>query len=736
MKDVVADRVTLAPLNRVKLGGFLGERVERNRVGRLTHAPLAEFLAGFKERPGAQAWIGEHAGKWLHAASLSWVHGGDDHLKALLDGAVADLIVTQLEDGYLGTYLEKDRWTSWDVWVHKYDLIGLLSYYDATRKEEALSAARRIGDLLVATFSEGKRDIVQAGEHVGMAATSVLEPMVALYRVTGDPRYLELCKALVKSYDQPHGPGIVQSLLSHGDVQRTANAKAYELMSNLVGLCELYRVTGEARLLQAAGKGFESIQSRQLFVTGGTSLGEYFQASPDLPDTGAVAETCANVTWLQLCMHLFRLNGDFRSVDALDRLVFNHLLGAQRSDGEDWCYFTPLSGRKQFSAEINCCHSSGPRALSLLPSLMYGTGVNELYVLLYGESSFAGTVPELGDFEIRQRTDFPFSDKVDVEVRVEDPGRFRLMLHHPRWCGRINVAVDGEDLELTPSQGWLCIDRYWKGAARIALELEVKPKVVAGMDSHLGQVYVQNGPFVLCASSRWNAGLDPRAGLWIDPASALVPAESLPGIDAAENRVLLRARAFRRGVDGVIKETSVILGPFALVQEEWFSVWLKAYDPDRMEPLSLTFGARERGSRAGNVEGSICDDDRSTFRVTYDGTRAEADEWEVCWEAPRKVSRIVFRHGHSFHDGGWFDTAQGKPEVWVRRAPATDWEKAGELSSYPSTQASVAPALEDGQPFEHALDPREISGIRIRGRPACGDDPRQSFSSCAEIQAY
>ena len=52
------------------------------------------------------------------------------------------LIDTQLPNGYLGTYKESDQfgqgdgtgWNSpvWDVWTHKYVLIGLLTYYRAT----------------------------------------------------------------------------------------------------------------------------------------------------------------------------------------------------------------------------------------------------------------------------------------------------------------------------------------------------------------------------------------------------------------------------------------------------------------------------------------------------------------------------------------------------------------------------------------------------------------------------
>ncbi len=69
-----------------------------------------------------------------------------------MDRVASNLIAAQLPDGYLGTYTDDQRWTSWDVWVHKYDLIGLISYYQATGNKPALEASRKIGELLVRTF--------------------------------------------------------------------------------------------------------------------------------------------------------------------------------------------------------------------------------------------------------------------------------------------------------------------------------------------------------------------------------------------------------------------------------------------------------------------------------------------------------------------------------------------------------------------------------------------------------
>ena len=202
VSDKIKDRFVPAPLDRQRIDGLLGRRMRVNLEGRLLHVDEAALLSGFEKRPGSHPWIGEHIGKFLDAASRTWAYTGDERLKTMLDRMVHNLIVMQLPDGYLGTYAADQRWTSWDVWVHKYCLLGLLSYYRVTGDKPALEIARNSADLLVKTFGDGpgQRDILRSGTHVGMAATSVLEPMCILYRYTGDaalPRFRPLPGALL-----------------------------------------------------------------------------------------------------------------------------------------------------------------------------------------------------------------------------------------------------------------------------------------------------------------------------------------------------------------------------------------------------------------------------------------------------------------------------------------------------------------------------------------------------------
>lgn len=131
------------------------------------------------------------------------------------------------------------------------------------------------------------------------------------------------------------------------------------------------------------------------------------------------------------------------------------------------------------------------------------------------------------------------------------------------------------------------------------------------------------------------------------------------------------------------------------------------------------------------------DGDPGTFVVTFDGKHAELDWYAVASDQPVSFRRVVFAHGRSFHDGGWFDTSSGKPEIQIRRAGEETWRTIGRLESYPATSGDRTPALEEGQVFSARLDaPVEAVALRVVGKPAHGDNPAQSFSSCAELQAF
>ncbi len=503
----------------VELGGWLGQRVLNNERNRLAKVDLEPLLAGFRQRPGSHPWIGEHIGKWTHAAALAWAYTGDPELRKKLDYAAAELIKTQEADGYLGTYLPDQRFglyrgADWDVWSHKYNLMGLLHYYQYTGNEAALEACRKIGDLLVRTFPE-KKSILAAGTHVGMAATSVLEPMVLLYRHTGEGRYLEFCRYIVKAWDEANGPRIIQTLLTEKQVNKTANAKAYEMLSNLVGVCELVRATGDRQLLDPVLIAWQDVAAKRLYLTGSASQGEHFHDDYDLPNQpdAHVAETCVTTTWIQLNSQLLRLTGEARFGDELEKTWYNHLAAAQRPDGAEWCYFTALEGTKPYGPGINCCVSSGPRGMALVPqhACLVARGrdgrPDSLLVNLFGP--WRGTVSLGGQsVTVRQATDFPRSGRATLTVQLSQPAQFGLHVRAPIWARPMTAKIGGESVTAAAIEGWMVVPpRTWKAGDQVELQLNLQAQLVIGEHGNSGRAALAWGPIVLAYDAQCNPGL-------------------------------------------------------------------------------------------------------------------------------------------------------------------------------------------------------------------------------------
>ncbi|MCS7263758.1 MAG: glycoside hydrolase family 127 protein [Armatimonadetes bacterium] len=511
----------------VKLGGLLGYRFQVNERNRLLPMDEKALLSGFRNRPGVQAWIGEHVGKWLHAAVLTWQNTGNQELKGKIERIVRELIATQEPDGYLGTYDFPTRWTmekerGWDVWVHKYVLIGLLSYVKGTRdtgqgtsnddelKRKALDASCKAADLILRTFGtgEGQLDLMERSTHVGMASSSILQPMVWLYRLTGDKRYLDFCRYIVWAWEHsPRGPRLLSSLLSHGDVHRTANAKAYEMMSCLVGALELYRTLrdegkeeeGKALLL-ASKRAWDDIAENHLYITGGTSLGEFFQPDHHLPNDGAVSETCATVTLLQFTLELFRLTGEAKYMDIAERTVFNHLLAAQHPKGDSWCYFTPLEGQKGYGRGINCCTSSGPRGIALLPTFLYTIDRDGgIRINLFAASQL--NLKELG-IGIEQQTDYPYDGTVILKLRLDKPKEFAIRIRVPNWCETAEVKVNDEK-PMKVGKGYFELKRSWLNGDTVEIDLPIKLTVVNGTHTNEGKLALTYGSLVLAFDQRF-----------------------------------------------------------------------------------------------------------------------------------------------------------------------------------------------------------------------------------------
>jgi uncharacterized protein len=496
----VAD-YTWNPAPRVQPSGVLGERLQLWREKRLWHVINDPFiLDGFATPPGRHPWQGEHVGKWLHAATLAYEATGDSELGKRLDETVEQLIAAQDEDGYLGTYSPEQRFhappgehtkKSWDIWTHRYNLYGLLTYENFHPNPAVVEACVRMGDLLIATYGPGQQDLTQTGTRQGISSATVLESVMMLYARTGEQRFLNFAEHLHQSMEANERLRVVSHLTSGGDVQGPGDGKAYQLMAVLLGYAELYRFTGKPEYLDAARAGWDSIRDHHTFETGGPwsykqregANRECFADESTFHPSNDV-ENCSTVTWIQLSLELLRLTGDARYAVEAERTTINHLWGAQSPNGIDWAYYTPPNcSRRDYKGELHCCGSSGPRALEMYARHLVGTagGVVTINTYLPLGGEIEGAEPE----GISIAGNYPFENRATLAFDLDSEAEFAVDFVRPSGVNALQVSIDGEMQELTTTPaGHFRLQRTWQPDETVELEFDyaVTPHQHMGRD--------------------------------------------------------------------------------------------------------------------------------------------------------------------------------------------------------------------------------------------------------------
>ncbi|HEY5913673.1 MAG TPA: hypothetical protein VJA21_24050, partial [Verrucomicrobiae bacterium] len=359
--------------------------------------------------------------------------------------------------------------------------------------------------------------------------------------------------------------------------------------------------------------------------------------------------------------------------------------------------------------------------------------------------------PGGGSVSLTTETLYPGDGKVRITVERCSAPAFCLKLRIPISCAlaglRLNGAKVGADISWG---GYRSISRAWKRGDQINLDFGLEPRVVVGDHKNQGKIALLYGPLVLAAdqdllppgaASDRPLRLNDFAAASAELSSLHFKAEppsrnfnTWPGarefrIDAVTRRTI---GELRRG-----SPTSLGLVPFADAGTSGseYKVWLPLPTTNAVE--NLLQDGRESRSRTGNLDGSIVDGDPQSAAVTFDGRPAAEDWFTVELDAPVVISRVVFFHGRTFHDGGWFDASNGKPRVQVKTTREGAWEDTGGLKSYPATTDTAAAGLQGGERFEAMLRaPVTVWAVRVIGKPACGDNGRQAFASCAELQAF
>jgi hypothetical protein len=144
-------------------------------------------------------WSDGDCYKWIEAMAHVYALTGDEALDREMDAWIDLIARSQAADGYLGTQTQlnpkKDRWGArgfHELYNMGHLMTAAAVHHEATGKDSFLAVARKVGDYLYTVFEPPPTELA----HFGWNPSNIMG-LVDLYRATGERRYLELAGTFV-----------------------------------------------------------------------------------------------------------------------------------------------------------------------------------------------------------------------------------------------------------------------------------------------------------------------------------------------------------------------------------------------------------------------------------------------------------------------------------------------------------------------------------------------------------
>jgi DUF1680 family protein len=404
------------------------------------------------------------------------------------------------------------------IWAPYYTLhkilAGLMDVYEVSGNEKALEIVKGMGDWVYARLSQLPKETLMsmwnryiAGEFGGMN-----EAMARLYRITNQPRYLEVAQLFdnIKVFygDAEHSHGLAKNV----DLFRGLHANQH--IPQIIGALEIYRDSEAPEYYHIADNFWDMATNDYMYSIGGVAGAsnpdnpECFTAQPaTLYENGFAAggqnETCATYNMLKLTRDLFLFDQRAELMDYYERALYNHILASVAEHTPANTYHVPLrpGSEKEFGNPdmkgFTCCNGTALESNTKFQSSIYFRSADNhsLYVNLYVPSTLKWTEKNI---TVTQSTAYPKEDY--TLLTINGNGEFDLKVRVPHWATRgFFVKINGkkENVRAVPGS-YLTLKRTWKDGDRVELRMPFQFYLEPVMDQqNIASLFY--GPVLLAA---------------------------------------------------------------------------------------------------------------------------------------------------------------------------------------------------------------------------------------------
>ncbi|MGI9515797.1 MAG: glycoside hydrolase family 127 protein, partial [Pirellulaceae bacterium] len=367
-----------------------------------------------------------------------------------------------------------------------------------------------------------------------------------------------------------------------------------------------------------------------------------------LTNLRAYNETCAAIALAMWSHRMFLLHGHAKYIDVMERIIYNGFLAGVSLKGDRFFYPNPLECNLHFPFnhgsferspwfQVSCCPSNVARFMPSIPGYAYAVRDNDVYVNLF----LAGTAKlPLGDgnLEVRQTTEYPFDESIQLTVLSPPDRQFALRLRIPGWVrgqplpsdlyqyendspAKWTVHVNDQPIDTQLVDGYAVIDRQWSAGDRVTLKLPLQVRRVkahAQIPHNLGRVAVERGPLVYCIEGADHPGPAGGSGrvrnTWLPADTKLVPQNTddlLGGVTVLKGEAQSLVRSNKKLVTRVRPLTMIPYYAWCHRGANEMTVWIPESAERCVPPPAdtLAFSSKKSASyvlRPGLLDG-LCD---------------------------------------------------------------------------------------------------------------------------------
>lgn len=463
-------------------------------------------------------WRGEFWGKMMRGACFVYSYTKNEELYTVLTKTVKDMLASADGLGRISTYSVEAEFDGWDMWSRKYVLLGMQYFLeicgDAALTSEIIASMKAQVDYIMTKIGpaeENKKPITSATRHWrGLNASSILEPVVRLYSLTGEKKYLDFATYIVNC----GGADVVNvfELAYKNELMpyQYAVTKAYEMTSCFEGLLEYYRITGTPWHKTAVINYADRILESDFTVIGCCGCtGECFDHSTvrqaNTTNERIMQETCVTVTVMKFMYQLNLLTGDVKYADAFEISFYNAFLGSQNTEGAigrsvmfelepnikkqviPYDSYSPLT-RGTRGNEVGgwrimsdgyyygCCACIASLGAGLVPKMHLLSTEGGFAMNMFINGSVSTSAPDGTGVSFLTETEYPRLGNVKITVNPERTVAFELKLRVPYWSAKTELRVNGEKIDT--ACGYNAIARTWSRGDVVEIEFDMRTHAI------------------------------------------------------------------------------------------------------------------------------------------------------------------------------------------------------------------------------------------------------------------